>query len=69
MDSSRLIHCYYTEASQSVRELMWLYILASGGWISTHPLGMYVYILRDKSSPVLLLDPNIVRRPERDYLL
>ena len=69
MDSSRLIHCYYTEATMAVRELMWKYILAGGGWISSHPIGMFIYIQRDLSSPLLLLDPCIVRKPERDYLL
>lgn len=69
MDSSCLIHCYYTEASQEVRELMWRYVMAADGWISAHPLGMYIYIQRDLSSPILLLDPSIVRKPERDYLL
>ena len=69
MDSSCLIHCYYTEASMEVRELMWPYILAGKGWISSHPIGMFIYIQRDLSSPILLLDPYIVRKPERDYLL
>jgi hypothetical protein len=64
-----LVHCYYTEASQEVRELMWKYIIAGNGWISAHPFGMFMYIQRDLASPLLLLDPDIVRKPEMDYLL
>lgn len=64
-----LIYCYYTEASQDTRERMWRYIRHYDGWICAHPWGMYLYILRDKSAPLLLLDPNIERRPEKDYLL
>ena len=69
MDPDRLIHCYYTEAEPAVQEQMWRFVRAEGGWLSAHPLGLLLYCRASKSAPLLMLDPLIRRRPERDYLL
>ena len=69
MDLSRLVYCYLSEQDLATRERMWLYVRASGGWMSYHPLGTLFYVQRDSASPLLLLDPLIRRRPELDYLL
>jgi hypothetical protein len=64
-----LIHCYFTQAPQLTRELMWRHVCAEEGWICAHPHGMYVYILAERAAAILLLDSEIQRCPDRDYLL
>ena len=61
--------CYLTQADLDTRERMWLYVRASGGWMSYHPFGTLFYVQRELSSPLLMLDPLIVRKSQWDYIL
>jgi hypothetical protein len=63
-----LIHCYLTSAEDSVQEQMWLYIQRYKGWISTHPLGLLVYIPERYSAIILMLDPLAQRQHRHDYI-
>ncbi len=69
MDLSRLVYCYLSEQDLATRERMWLYVRASGGWISYHPLGTMFYVQRDLAAPLLLIDPDIRRLPQYDYIM
>jgi len=62
------IHCYLTSAEEAVQEQMWLYIQRYKGWISTHPLGLLVYIPERYSAIILMLDPLAQRQHRHDYI-
>ena len=62
------IHCYLTHAEPEVQEAMWLYIQRYKGWISTHPLGLQVFIPERYSAIILLLDPHAQRQTRYDYI-
>lgn len=71
MDLSKfkLVCCYLSLADISTRERIWLYVRAAGGWMSYHPLGTLFYVQRELTSPLLLIDPEIERKKDLDYLL
>ncbi len=63
-----LYKCYYTEADVAVRERLWLHVRATGGWLSAHPWGLLLFCREGRDAPLLLLDPEISRRPQYDYI-
>lgn len=68
-----LICCYQSRADDHTLDLLFQFAVRVGGWsghLSTHlGMGIQVWIPESYVSLVPLIDPEVLRRPNLDYII
>lgn len=66
------IRCYDSRGPESVQDQLWRLVRQGAvGWMSAYAVQGYIrwYIPEDRVSLALLIDSELVARPEFDYLV
>jgi hypothetical protein len=66
-----LIQCYRSTAPAHTLDKLFNYATSVGGWasIGLYAFTMDVYIPEDRSAWAILIDPNLLRVKQLDYIL
>jgi hypothetical protein len=61
--------CYTSYAASPILDQLFQYTVTHGGWAHIPPIGLELYIPEDRAFWLLLIDPEVLRKPHKDYIL